>query len=58
MNIRPAPPPPPMPDVYNALQHLNDAKAALNRYCWNRAQVEDALRSAEHFITLAKESLK
>ena len=44
-----------MPDVAAALLHIEDAKAALSRYIWNKAQLQDAIRSAEFFIALAKE---
>lgn len=47
--------PPPMPNVAAALLHIDDAKAALSRTIWNKTQLEDAIRSAEFFIALAKE---
>lgn len=56
MQCRP-PPPPPVPEVREALLHIDDAKAALSRSIWNKAQLADAIRSAEFFIALAKEKL-
>jgi hypothetical protein len=48
---------PPMPGVREAQLHLRDAKLALERPMWNREQVEDVLRSVEHFMTAARASL-
>ena len=55
--MRPYPPPPPMPDVTAALVNIADAKAALSRTIWNKSQLQDAIRSAEFFIALAKEKV-
>jgi hypothetical protein len=52
------PPPPPMPSVRPALQHLQDAKVALERPAWSASQVEDQIRSAEFFISKAKLALQ
>lgn len=46
---------PPMPQVRDSLLYLEDAKKALSREVWNKTQLEDAIRSAEHFIQRAKE---
>lgn len=46
---------PPMPQVRDAILYLEDAKKALSREVWNSTQLEDAIRSAEHFIQKAKE---
>ncbi len=48
------PPPPPMPDVAPALLALADAKEATSRYIWNKAQLADAIRSAEFHLNRAK----
>jgi len=52
--ILPIPPPPPNAGVQAALPYLEDAKAALSRDIWNATQLEDAISSAEFFITKAK----
>ena len=51
------PPPPPMPAIAAALLHIDDAKNALSRHIWNKSQLEDAIRSAEFFIALAKKNV-
>ena len=53
----PVPPPPPMPDVQEALVHIADAKTALSRTIWHKSQLQDAIRSAEFFLALAKEKV-
>lgn len=54
------PPPPPTPAVQAAKLYVPDAIAALRRAgeaCY-RAQLDDALRSAEMFIDLMKQANK
>lgn len=47
-----------MPSVRAALQHLQDAKVALERPAWSASQMEDQIRSAEFFISKAKLALQ
>ncbi len=55
-----APPPPPMPDIREALLRVWDLQAAASRAgaCWNRTQLKDALRSARHFLDAADKALE
>jgi len=46
--------PPPTPAIGVALVYLADAKLALSREIWNAFQLEDAIRSADFFISKAK----
>lgn len=45
------------PAVRQALLHLRDAKLALERPMVSQAQVDDAMRSADHFMRCAKQAL-
>ena len=49
----------PMPDVRRAALYVPDAISALERarQAWNKAQLLDAIRSAEHFLAAAKDAL-
>jgi hypothetical protein len=48
--------PPPMPDVAAARIPMQDVAQAAARaaQAWNRAQMEDAIRSAEFFLARAR----
>ena len=48
---------PPMPEVRAAIMYMTSAKQALERECWNATQARDAIRSAEDFLAMARESL-
>lgn len=51
----PAPPPPtPMPEIRGALLAIDDAREALNRRVWHKAQLQDMIRSAEFHLARAK----
>lgn len=52
------PPPTPMPEIVLALQHVADARGALDRASKssNASQLRDALRSASDFLQSAKQS--
>lgn len=54
------PPPPPMPDIREALEDVRELEKAVERAkrCWNRTQLVDALRSARHFLDLADRALE
>lgn len=45
------------PNVRAAQLHLRDARLALERPMGTRSQLEDALRSAQHFMTWATAAL-
>ncbi|MDK6078962.1 hypothetical protein [Massilia varians] len=49
----------PMPDVRRAVVYVPDAISALERAkeAWNKTQLLDAIRSAEHFLAAAKDAL-
>lgn len=46
------------PPVREALLYLRDARLALERQMISQAQVDDAMRSAEHFMNCARKVLK
>jgi hypothetical protein len=52
-------PPRPMPNIVAALVRIQDVQLAVERAAgaWNRAQLEDAIRSARHFLDLADRAL-
>jgi hypothetical protein len=60
MNIRPAGDPPPMPGVRDALIYRPDVIRAVNRMdqCWNKEQLQDAIRSARLFLDLMDRALQ
>lgn len=57
--VRDLPPPPPMPQIRNALLAMHDAHAATKRglEAWNPSQLRDAIESARRFIALAADRL-
>lgn len=46
------------PNVRAALLHLRDARLALERQMVSKAQVDDAMRSADHFMKAARDALQ
>ena len=54
---RPALTPDIMPNIRDSVLLVEDAKNALDRYCWNKIQLKDAINSAKYFINLAEQEL-
>lgn len=48
---------PPSPDIKLALVNIESAKEALSVDIRNKSQLQDAIRTAEFFLSLAKEKV-
>lgn len=48
------PPPPPMPEIRGAMLAIDDARESIRRRVWNKAQLEDMIRSTEFHLQRAK----